>query len=245
MLASDLDRLDQWTVNTLALRVRKPLSAKELPEEEGINEVDADTAGEPLFIGRLSRGTRPGVGRKPTTPHHVAGFRRLPPVSEPCARGSMPVANAAPAPPASRPSSAPAPRPSSSRSGRTGRGLDARVTGVASVAGFTPARPLPAAARVHGRTLASTLRQLQSRRGAARRSRPGVSSAQPSAMHGRACSRHRAATQYPTTNTQPTPPPTPARAHSHAPRRASTLCKRDRERYSSERARARRRVAPA
>ena len=34
MLASDLDRLDQWTVNTLALRVRKALSAKELPEEE-------------------------------------------------------------------------------------------------------------------------------------------------------------------------------------------------------------------
>ena len=44
-------------------------------------------------------GTVPGDGRKPTTPQNPAGVRRLPPKSEPVAKGTMPVASAAAEPP--------------------------------------------------------------------------------------------------------------------------------------------------
>jgi hypothetical protein len=45
------------------------------------------------------RGTRPGVGRRPTTLLNDDGLRMLPPTSEPSASGSIPDASAAPAPP--------------------------------------------------------------------------------------------------------------------------------------------------
>ena len=48
---------------------------------------------------RLSLGTRPGVGRKPTMPEKAAGLRSDPPVSEPVHSGTMPVANATAEPP--------------------------------------------------------------------------------------------------------------------------------------------------
>jgi hypothetical protein len=44
-------------------------------------------------------GTRPGVGRNPTTLQKFVGLRRLPPRSDPSANGSMPLATAAAAPP--------------------------------------------------------------------------------------------------------------------------------------------------
>ena len=44
-------------------------------------------------------GTRPRLGRSPTTPQNDAGLRRLPPMSEPSARGTMPAARAQAAPP--------------------------------------------------------------------------------------------------------------------------------------------------
>ena len=50
-------------------------------------------------IGRFSLGTNPGVGRKPTMPLKAAGLRSEPPVSEPVAIGTMPVASATPEPP--------------------------------------------------------------------------------------------------------------------------------------------------
>src|SRR3546814_13939095 len=49
--------------------------------------------------GRRSEGTRPGEGRWPTTPQKAAGRRRLPPVSDPVAIGTMPAARAAADPP--------------------------------------------------------------------------------------------------------------------------------------------------
>src|SRR5208283_2838008 len=55
---------------------------------------------------RLSKGstagpaaTRPGLGRRPTTEQKLAGVRRLPPRSEPCANQTSPVARATAAPP--------------------------------------------------------------------------------------------------------------------------------------------------
>jgi hypothetical protein len=48
---------------------------------------------------RLSVGTRPGEGRKPTTPQNAAGMRSDPPPSEPVQIGSMPVASATAEPP--------------------------------------------------------------------------------------------------------------------------------------------------
>src|SRR5262245_15655674 len=50
-------------------------------------------------IGRRSVATRPGEGRKPTTPQNAAGMRRLPPVSEPVQVGSIEVASATADPP--------------------------------------------------------------------------------------------------------------------------------------------------
>ena len=44
-------------------------------------------------------GTRPSEGRRPTTPQNDAGLRREPPMSEPSARGTIPAARAAAAPP--------------------------------------------------------------------------------------------------------------------------------------------------
>src|SRR3954466_7110893 len=43
--------------------------------------------------------TRPGLGRRPTTPQKLAGLRRLPPRSDPCATQAVPVARATAAPP--------------------------------------------------------------------------------------------------------------------------------------------------
>src|SRR3954462_11415228 len=43
--------------------------------------------------------TRPTLGRNPTTPLKLAGLRKLPPMSEPCASHAIPVANATAAPP--------------------------------------------------------------------------------------------------------------------------------------------------
>ena len=45
------------------------------------------------------RATRPMLGRKPTMPLKLAGLRKLPPMSEPCATHAMPVASATAAPP--------------------------------------------------------------------------------------------------------------------------------------------------
>jgi len=44
-------------------------------------------------------GTRPRLGRSPTTPQNDAGLRRLPPMSDPSASGTMPAARAHAAPP--------------------------------------------------------------------------------------------------------------------------------------------------
>src|SRR5207248_4551257 len=49
--------------------------------------------------GRFSLGTRPGLGRKPTTPQNAAGLRRPPPVSVTLATGTMPQASATAEPP--------------------------------------------------------------------------------------------------------------------------------------------------
>src|SRR3954447_363972 len=45
-------------------------------------------------------GTRPGLGRKPTTPQNAAGVRRLPPRSEPSASANIPQRRPAAPPPA-------------------------------------------------------------------------------------------------------------------------------------------------
>src|SRR5215207_2219249 len=43
--------------------------------------------------------TRPGLGRRPTTPQKLAGLRKLPARSDPCATQAVPVARATAAPP--------------------------------------------------------------------------------------------------------------------------------------------------
>src|SRR3954451_23126619 len=43
--------------------------------------------------------TRPILGLKPTMPQKLAGLRKLPPMSEPCASQAVPVASATAAPP--------------------------------------------------------------------------------------------------------------------------------------------------
>src|SRR6516164_3635274 len=43
--------------------------------------------------------TRPMLGRRPTTPQKLAGLRKEPPMSEPCASQAVPLASAAAAPP--------------------------------------------------------------------------------------------------------------------------------------------------
>src|SRR5579862_8142679 len=48
---------------------------------------------------RADCATRPGAGRRPTTPQNAAGLRNDPPASLPSAIGSMPVASATAAPP--------------------------------------------------------------------------------------------------------------------------------------------------
>src|SRR4029077_2492958 len=56
----------------------------------------------PRFIWIAPRGvcaTRPMLGRNPTMPLKLAGLRKLPPMSEPCASHAMPVASATAAPP--------------------------------------------------------------------------------------------------------------------------------------------------
>src|SRR5205809_7857422 len=44
------------------------------------------------------RGTRPNVGRRPVTPHRIAGLTMLPPVSLPMENATSPPAAAAPGP---------------------------------------------------------------------------------------------------------------------------------------------------
>ena len=48
---------------------------------------------------RIPRETRPGLGRKPTTPLNAAGVRKLPPRSFPVANQTSPLARAAADPP--------------------------------------------------------------------------------------------------------------------------------------------------
>ena len=48
---------------------------------------------------RLLLAINPGEGRNPTTPQNAAGFLTEPPVSEPVASGTMPVASATADPP--------------------------------------------------------------------------------------------------------------------------------------------------
>jgi len=48
---------------------------------------------------RVPRGTRPGLGLKPTTPLKAAGVRKLPPRSLPVASQTSPLAKAAADPP--------------------------------------------------------------------------------------------------------------------------------------------------
>src|SRR5688572_5997320 len=50
-------------------------------------------------LGKGQLGTRPGVGRNPTTLQKLPGLRSDEPRSEPSANGSMPLATAAAAPP--------------------------------------------------------------------------------------------------------------------------------------------------
>src|ERR1700727_57622 len=49
--------------------------------------------------GRRSVGTKPGVGRNPTTPQNAAGLRNDPPASVPWQIGTIPVASATADPP--------------------------------------------------------------------------------------------------------------------------------------------------
>ena len=52
-------------------------------------------------------GTRPGVGRRPTTLQKAAGLRSEPPMSLPSARGTKPAAREAAAPPDEPPTERP------------------------------------------------------------------------------------------------------------------------------------------
>jgi len=52
-----------------------------------------------VFHVKTLAATRPGDGRNPTTPQKLAGLRKEPPRSEPCATQAMPVASATAAPP--------------------------------------------------------------------------------------------------------------------------------------------------
>lgn len=56
-----------------------------------------DSVEKPSAAGKV--GTRPGLGRSPTTPQNAAGLRSEPPMSEPSATATMPVASAAATPP--------------------------------------------------------------------------------------------------------------------------------------------------
>jgi hypothetical protein len=78
---------------------------------------------------RLLLAISPGEGRKPTTPQNAAGFLTEPPVSEPVASGTMPVASATADPPD---------EPAAERSGSKGiaGGAMQRVAGVAARAPF-------------------------------------------------------------------------------------------------------------
>ena len=50
-------------------------------------------------LGRTVKGMRPKLGFRPTTPQKEAGMRTDPPMSEPSAIGTQPLATATPAPP--------------------------------------------------------------------------------------------------------------------------------------------------
>ena len=52
-----------------------------------------------MTFGNGQLGTRPGVGRNPTTLQKLPGLRSDEPRSEPSANGNMPLATAAAAPP--------------------------------------------------------------------------------------------------------------------------------------------------
>ena len=64
-----------------------------------------DTCDQPIAAGHV--GTRPGVGRRPTTLQNAAGLRSEPPMSLPSASGTNPAASAAAAPPEDPPADSP------------------------------------------------------------------------------------------------------------------------------------------
>src|SRR3954470_13537584 len=51
------------------------------------------------WLGRMVKGMGPKLGFKPSTPQKLAGMRTEPPISEPSANGTQPVATATPEPP--------------------------------------------------------------------------------------------------------------------------------------------------
>ena len=51
------------------------------------------------WLGRMVKGMRPKLGFNPTMPQKEAGMRTEPPMSEPSASGTEPLATAAPEPP--------------------------------------------------------------------------------------------------------------------------------------------------
>src|SRR3954463_8001448 len=64
-----------------------------------------DSCDHPRVAGQV--GTRPGVGRRPTTLQNAAGVRREPPLSLPSASGTRPAASAAADPPDEPPTESP------------------------------------------------------------------------------------------------------------------------------------------
>ena len=64
-----------------------------------------DSCDQPIGAGQV--GTRPGVGRSPTTLQKPAGLRSEPPMSLPSATGTNPAASAAAAPPDEPPADRP------------------------------------------------------------------------------------------------------------------------------------------
>ena len=64
-----------------------------------------DSCDQPMDAGHV--GTRPGVGRRPTTLQKPAGLRSEPPMSLPSASGTKPAARAAAAPPDEPPAERP------------------------------------------------------------------------------------------------------------------------------------------
>ena len=66
------------------------IAASSMTTSGTVRAIGPSTRSPDAPIPRLSSGTNPGVGRKPTTPQKAAGLRSEPPVSEPVASGVMP-----------------------------------------------------------------------------------------------------------------------------------------------------------